>query len=167
VSALAEIRVRDASAGDAPILARHRVDMFRDMGTLDGAGYESLRAASESYFERAIASGEYLAWLACATVNGTEEIAGGAGLQLRPMLPRPARDRRGLVFGPEGLILNVYIERAWRRRGIATLLMERVMDVARARGIKRLSLHASAEGRPLYEQLGWTPSNEMRMPGSE
>lgn len=31
------------------------------------------------------------------------------------------------------------------------------------RGIRRLSLHASVEGRALYETLGFTSTNEMRL----
>jgi len=33
---------------------------------------------------------------------------------------------------------------------------------ASARGLQRISLSASGEGRPLYEKLGFVPANECR-----
>lgn len=82
------------------------------------------------------------------------------------MLPRPDTGGRELVGGPQGLILNVYTEPAWRRRGLAVLLMQRVLDWAAANGVKSLVLHASNDGRPLYEKLGFTATNEMRYAGN-
>jgi len=43
--------------------------------------------------------------------------------------------------------------------------METAIAWARAHGIARLVLHASPEGRPLYEQLGFEATNEMRYVG--
>src|SRR5205085_2575818 len=92
----------------------------------------------------------------------SREIVAGAGVQLRELLPRPAPGGAGLVRGPQGLILNVFTERAWRRRGVAAALMRELLRWCRANGIESLVLHASADGRPLYEKLGFTPTNEMR-----
>ena len=40
--------------------------------------------------------------------------------------------------------------------------MEEVLHWARGSGLETLVLHASTEGRHLYEQLGFLPTNEMR-----
>jgi GNAT superfamily N-acetyltransferase len=58
--------------------------------------------------------------------------------------------------------VNVYTEQAWRRRGVARFLMEALMQWARDERLDSLILHASTDGRPLYEQLGFEPTNEMR-----
>jgi hypothetical protein len=42
----AEFRVRPATAADASALARHRAEMFREMGVLDPSFYDALVAAS-------------------------------------------------------------------------------------------------------------------------
>jgi ribosomal protein S18 acetylase RimI-like enzyme len=68
-----------------------------------------------------------------------------------------------LELGPEAIVLNVYVEPAWRRRGVADALMRAVLDALAARGIQRVVLHASDEGRRLYERLGFVPTNEMRL----
>ena len=40
--------------------------------------------------------------------------------------------------------------------------MERLIDWARAERLDRLVLHASDEGRVVYERLGFVQTNEMR-----
>jgi len=163
MSGSATFRVRAAMATDVPVLAKHRVEMFRDMGRLaaDGAATE-LRAATEPLVGEWLAAGTYVGWLA-EPVARPGLVVGGAGLQLRPMLPRPSRDGRALVTGPEAYVLNVFVERAWRRRGVATALMQFVLGYARERRLRVVTLHASPEGRALYERLGFGPTNEMRL----
>jgi GNAT superfamily N-acetyltransferase len=60
-------------------------------------------------------------------------------------------------------ILNVYTDPEYRRRGIARLLMETMIDWCKREGLARVNLHASDAGRHLYESLGFEPSNEMRL----
>lgn len=154
-------RIRRATLLDVPTLARHRVEMFRDMGEVEGAAVDELRRAAARYMDVALASGEYIGWLAVG--DDDHDVRGGAGVQLRSILPRPV-ERERIILGPEALVLNVYTEHAWRRRGIARLLMEHVMTWAREARVDRLILHASPDGRTLYESLGFIATNEMRYP---
>lgn len=156
--------IRRASAADAPVLARHRAEMFRDMGELPDDLYGTLVEAATAYFATAVPGGSYVAWVAQAR-SGPDEIVGGAGLQLRVLLPRPDPSGARLVRGPQGLIMNVFTERPWRRRGVAEALMREVLGWCRANGVESVVLHASDNGRPLYEKLGFTPTNEMRYRG--
>src|SRR5206468_9194812 len=66
--------------------------------------------------------------------------------------------------GPQGVILNVYTEKEWRRTGLAELVMRTIIEWSRANGVASLVLHASSMGRSLYERLGFLPSNEMYYP---
>jgi ribosomal protein S18 acetylase RimI-like enzyme len=154
--------VRQAGATDIPLLARHRAAMFRDMRQLPSHQDEPLAQATASYLRGALPRGEYLAWV--AEDNGTPPGAiGGAGIQLRPILPRPRPGEDDLELGPEAIVLNVYVEPAWRRRGVGEALMRTVLDALAVRGIRRIVLHASDEGRRLYQRLGFVPTNEMRL----
>jgi GNAT superfamily N-acetyltransferase len=156
----ADVMIRRAVASDAAVLARHRAEMFRDMGELPAAAYDGLVAASLAHFADALPAGRYHGWLAVRS-DRPEEVVAGAGLQLIERLPRP--DALGRVIAAsEGYLFNVFTERPWRRRGVAERLMQEVIAWARAHGIRRLTLHASAEGRLLYEKLGFAATNEMR-----
>lgn len=156
------ILLRRATGGDALVVARHRVAMFRDMGTLPAEQGPPLARAAEAYFRRALPAESYVGWLAAPERNPSEVVA-GAGIHLREMIPRLRLDRRGVDLGPQGLIVNVYTEPAWRRRGIAELLMREILRFTKERGIDNVVLHASAEGRSLYEKLGFKQTNEMRL----
>lgn len=138
--------------------------MFRDMGQLPAGLYAPLVEASRAYFTAALADERAVAWVA-EVADGSCEIVGGAVLQLRELLPRPLPGGDRLVRGPQGLILNVFTERPWRRRGVAAALMQELLEWCRANGIESVVLHASDEGRPLYEKLGFTSTNEMRYGG--
>jgi GNAT superfamily N-acetyltransferase len=161
----AAFAIRRATAADAAVLAHHRAAMFRDMGSLRAELYAELAAAARPWFAEAIPAGEYVAFLA-APADAPGEIVAGAGVQLRRQLPRPTPDGGGIETRPQGLVLNVYTEPAWRRRGLAALLMGHVTAWAREHGVGSLVLHASDEGRPLYEQLGYVATNEMRFTGA-
>jgi ribosomal protein S18 acetylase RimI-like enzyme len=151
--------VREADATDIPFLARHRAAMFRDMGKLAIHQEETLVRATATYLRDAMPRGDYLAWVAQDT-GEPPAIIGGAGAQLRPLLPRPGFGD-DLELGPEAIVLNVYVEPAWRRRGAAEALMRAVLDTLAQRGIRRIVLHASDDGRRLYERLGFVSTNEM------
>jgi GNAT superfamily N-acetyltransferase len=166
------LKIRSATVNDAEVLARHRAGMFRDMGELPPDMEEKLIQTSIAYFEEAIPRGEYVGWL--VTVDGrhgasaganAREIVAGAGVQLRRILPRPGAS--AISLGPEAVVLNVFTEAAWRRRGLAMKLMRHVLSWARERGIERIVLHASSTGRPLYERLGFVSTNEMRYLGAD
>ena len=154
--------VRAAVMDDIPILARHRATMFRDMGQLPAQLEDPLQRATTSYLLDAMARDGYLAWVA-EHGDASARVIGSAGVQLRPILPRPpSGGGSALELGPEAIVLGVYVEPDWRRRGVAEAMMRALLDTLAARSIGRIVLHASDEGRRLYERLGFAPTTEMR-----
>jgi GNAT superfamily N-acetyltransferase len=110
-----------------------------------------------------IDSGRYVGWLA-SPADKAEMIVGGAGVQLQPILPRPL-DGSKIGEGRQGTIVNVFTEPQWRRRGIAGLLINEIITWSKNEQLDRLVLHASDEGRSIYERFGFVASNEMRFVG--
>jgi GNAT superfamily N-acetyltransferase len=164
-AAMSDFTLRPITPDDAVIVARHRTAMFVEMGSLAASDADAMVDATAEYLRPAIARGEYYGWLALAAgQEGVETVAGGAGVQLRPQLPRP-KPGGGLLTGRQGIILNVYVDPAFRRRGLARRLVAAAIDWARAQQLAGLVLHASDAGRPLYEQLGFVSTNEMRFTG--
>src|SRR5262249_43077883 len=156
-------RLRPATPDDAPVIARHRAGMFRDMGQVTPEAYDALVAIAEARLRETLASGEYVAWLALAPEG--DRVIGGAGAQRRLAFPHPHRFDDGSVGIGEGrhaIVLNVCTEPDWRRRGVAEALMGQVIRWAREERLDRLVLHASDQGRSLYERLGFAATNEMR-----
>ena len=152
----ATYRVRIATVDDAEVIARHRIEMFRDMRVLDEHDAEPLHVASLAYLRTALPSGAYRGWL--AELDGT--IVAGGGLIPQPGVPRP----ENIHGGDEAYLLNVYTDPAHRRRGLARQLMDAMLAWCRERGLARVVLHASDDGLALYTRLGFEPkANEMRL----
>jgi GNAT superfamily N-acetyltransferase len=152
--------IRQATIGDAAVIAHHRVEMFRDMGEVptDALAAELL-GKSTTVLTTLLREGSYVGWLA---IDQNDGVLAGAGADVKPQLPRISHDGTRVVVAPLPLVVNVYTEPAWRGKGIARALMQKIMDWARIQGSDRVVLHASAAGRPLYQSLGFMPTNEMR-----
>jgi GNAT superfamily N-acetyltransferase len=135
--------------------------MFQDMGDISGNAFEILRARARARLEQWIDSGNYVGWLA-SPADQPEVIVSGAGVQLQPILPRPVNVST-IGEGRQGTIVNVFTEPQWRRRGIAGLLVKEIIAWSRNEQLDRLILHASNEGRSIYEKLGFVATNEMRL----
>ena len=157
-------QIRRATARDADIISWHRARMFQDMGDVSGDAFEILRAKARPRLEQWIDNGNYIGWLA-APADKLEMIVAGAGVQLQPILPRPL-DVSTIGEGRQGTIVNVFTEPQWRQRGIAGLLIKEIIIWSKNEQIDRLVLHASDEGRSVYENLGFVASNEMRFVGA-
>ncbi len=62
--------------------------------------------------------------------------------------------------GVRGYVTNMYTAPEYRRKRIATSMLSRLMDEARARSVNRICLRASALGKPVYEKFGFTGSEK-------
>ena len=59
---------------------------------------------------------------------------------------------------------HLFIQEGWRRKGVGTALVEAALAEARRLRLGRVRLHATAEGRALYERLGFRlRSNDMEL----
>ena len=146
--------IRRASIDDIDTLVAHRRAMFVDMGYRDEAALDSMAAKCRPWLLSKMNRGEYLAWLATAP---DESIAAGAGLWLMDWPPHMVGN------GTRGNILNVYTAAEFRRRGLAGELMKAAMRWCRSNGVEVVVLHASPDGRRLYEAMGFAATNEMRI----
>jgi GNAT superfamily N-acetyltransferase len=107
------------------------------------------------FLQKGLADGSYRGWLACAD-NGQVVAGGGVVVYKWPTSPDYTDPHRAYI-------IDVYTAPAYRRCGIARRIMETIIDWCRAEGFRSVSLHASPYGRPLYESLGFEPTNEMRL----
>jgi len=147
------LQTRVATVADVTLIASHRKAMFAAMGGIEESVLEEMRRNCEPWLRRMMRDGKYCGWIAFE--DGTP--IASAGLLLLDWPPHPL-DPAGEV---RGYLLNVFVESAYRRLGLARQLVEACMQEARQRGIRVISLHASDAGRPLYETLGFRATSEM------
>ncbi len=146
--------IRLASSDDISVIVHQRRQMFVDMGGADVNKLDIHDPGSETWLRVKLGQGEYVGWVADAEGRNV----GGAGLWIMDWPPHPddPTARRGCV-------MNVYVDPAYRRQGLARALMTSLLAWAREHGVRILILNASREGRGLYESLGFTTTNEMTL----
>lgn len=147
------LQTRAANVADAALIADHRRAMFAAMGGYDEPVLEAVRSASEPWTARMIDEGKYLGWI---TEDEGRPVA-SAGILILDWPPHPL-DPAG---ESRAYLLNVFVDSGHRRQGLAHELVRLCQMEARRRNIRVVSLHASPEGAPLYEQLGFKTTNEM------
>ena len=147
--------IRAATPADLDVVMRHRRSMFADMGNRERVDLDAMDASSRPLFARALGEGSYRGWL--AQEHDGRVVAGG-GIILLPYhsSPRDPSPQRAWI-------VNMYTEPEHRRQGLARRLMDEMIGWCRGRRMTTVYLHASEEGRALYESLGFTPTNEMRL----
>lgn len=75
----------------------------------------------------------------------------------KPPSPRFPRGRTGVLF-------NVYTRPEWRRRGIARRVMGALIDEAGDLDLDVIELHATEDGYPLYQSLGFADDSNTHRP---
>ena len=143
---------RNLRPEDAAVICDHRRRMFAEMGT----DADVLDKASDSFavwLGPRLADGRYFGFLA----EDAGAVVGGVGLYLYEWPPAPLHP----VSGSRALVSNVFVEPAYRGRGIAAELMRKAEAELTRRGVAYATLSASNAGRPVYEKLGWKATNEM------
>jgi len=150
-----EYQIREATIADLDYLVHHRRAMFEEMGSDDAKGLAKVDDVSARYFTQALRDDTYKGWLA---VDEGGEVVGGGGIVLAPWPGFP-----GESLAQRAWILNMYTEPHARRQGVAKRLLEVMIEWCRGKGLSTVSLHASDQGRPIYESIGFQPTNEMRL----
>lgn len=146
------LQVRRLVPDDLELICRHREAMFLEAGG-DPAALRVMTEHFRPWLRVRLEDGRYYGFM----VMDEGDPAAGIGLMSIDWPPHPAhppQDQRGYV-------LNVFVEPAYRRRGLATALMKLAEAEFARRGLGFAVLHATEVGRPVYQALGWAATREM------
>lgn len=77
-----------------------------------------------------------------------------------------ARDAQGIAVAtarmlPDGHIGRMAVSRAFRRQGIGSAMLKRLIGIAATRGLPRLFLHAQCDAVPFYQRLGFVAEGDI------
>jgi GNAT superfamily N-acetyltransferase len=143
-----EATVRRATVVDLPTLVALRLHLFRAMAVAGDLSEDGpLAVALAEYFASAIPTERFYGWLACDPAGAAIGCGGLVFLQ-RPPSP-------GHHSGREAYVMNMYTAPAWRGRGLAGQILAQILGFVRDSGVTVVRLHATAQGRPIYERAGF------------
>lgn len=143
---MSDIVYRLATISDIDALIRLRLALQIEEGHGDKSRAVELESVLREYFHVAIPSGAFLACV--AELNG--RIVAASGLVLHEHPPS-----LGNLSGREAYVMNMYTLPELRRRGIATELLRRVLELAREKRCPRVVLYALPKGMGIYRREGF------------
>ena len=138
---------KKAAIDDIELLTKLRVEVLRDANQLSAdTDMTEVERQSYAYYAAAFKDGSHTAYL---VFDGTALIGCGGVSYYRvmPTYHNPS--------GEKAFIMNMYTHPDYRRQGIARKTLDLLVQDAKARGIRAISLEATDMGRPLYEAYGF------------
>ncbi len=150
--------IRTATKKDIDTLIKFRFFyLIDDVGELTDEQAKALNEQLPDYFDKHI-DNDFTAYLA-------EENGEAVSVIYFVRVERPANTH--FINGKTAMLMNVYTVAEYRRKGIASMLIERIIADAKAEGITCIDLSATVMGKPLYLKNGFhergNGSTEMRM----
>jgi GNAT superfamily N-acetyltransferase len=146
------IKYRRANVEDLCELVRLRIEFMKEaMKAQDDKLDSTIKEALSEYFINTIKADSFIAWLALDDMR----IVGTSGLCFYKLPPSYKN-----ISGNVAYIMNMYTEPNYRGKGIASTLFEKTIMEAKRLGYKKICLHATEMGRPLYEKFGFKNSND-------
>lgn len=139
---------RKADLEDLAILVELRKRQLVDEGIEPSIDIDEELVA---FFREKMADGSLVEWV---VVDQGEIIATAAIVFY--WLPPSYTNRSGM----KGYVTNMYTRSDYRKRGIATSLLQKLVEEAKARNVSKLWLGASKLGKPVYEQFGFRQMGE-------
>ena len=139
------------------LLVSTRIEVLRAANLLsENVDMSEVAAHTEAYYPDALSDATHTAILA---FDG-DALVGAGGVSYYRVMPT--------FHNPTGrcaYIMNMYVRPAYRRRGIATAMLDLLVADARRHGAGRIGLEATNMGRPLYEKYGFIRAEgEMELP---
>jgi ribosomal protein S18 acetylase RimI-like enzyme len=146
------MRIRRAGAHDLALVSRMRLAFLADHRGVEPSSFPpDFADRTRRFLELRHRSGNLQSWIA----EEDRRCVGIVSMLILDMPPRPDEPRTR-----EGYVVNMYVDPADRGRGIGRALFDACIASAPEGGLRRVVLHATDAGRPLYETAGFRPNDD-------
>lgn len=144
---VSDFNFKRADVSDIDLLTDTRIEVLRAANQLnDSIDMSLVKAQSREYYTDALSAGDHIAYL----IFYQKKFIGAGGISFFRVLPTYHNPT-----GRKAYIMNMYTNPDYRRRGIAYQTLQLLVDEAKKKEIKFISLEATEMGRPLYEKYGF------------
>ncbi|MCM1006172.1 MAG: GNAT family N-acetyltransferase [Prevotella sp.] len=135
---------------DCETLLKWREEVIRNVFDIS-SGYELLKA-NRQFYAKHISDNTHIAVI--ASVDGKD--CGCGAVCFSDELPSPDNPTGKCAY-----LMNIYVRPEFRKRGVAHFIVRGLINEALARKCGKIYLETTAEGRPVYESLGFADMNDM------
>ena len=152
-----EFVYKRAGLEDIELLVKTRIVVLRAANGLShNTEMPLVEQQSREYYEECLQAETHIAYL----VFDRERIIGAGGVIFFRVMPTYHNPT-----GWKAYIMNMYTNPNYRRKGIAYHTLELLIEEAKNKGVKHISLEATDMGRFLYERYGFVSmKDEMELP---
>jgi len=151
---MVNVRFKKAELFDLNLLIKVRIEVLRAANQLsDTVDMSIIEQESYNFYQNCLGKEEHASYLA---FEGDNFIGCGSVCfyHIMPTYHNPS--------GKNAYIMNLYTRPDFRRRGIASAILDLLVQEAKKHKITQISLEATPMGRTLYEKYGFIPmQNEM------
>ncbi|MHA2226545.1 MAG: GNAT family N-acetyltransferase [Candidatus Hodarchaeales archaeon] len=145
------INIRRATEKDINTLISFRLALFKEMGRLEKEGDDrKLKESLTHYFNFNIPNNTFLAWIA----EKDSKIIATSGLVFLQKPPEAGNNS-----GREAYLMNMFTLQEWRKKGLATKLLDEIISFVNKTGIKNIQLITTDIGESVYRKKGFTKIN--------
>ncbi len=139
-----EINIRKATIEDVENIFKNRMDfLYQAIGKEPS---EEFKIATKEYLYKQISSNTFV----CHIATYNDLIISCVIICIYNVIPKPSN-----ITGKIGYVFNVYMLKEFRGKGIATKLMEIVVQEARHLGVGELYLSTTDDGKGIYEKFNF------------
>ena len=140
---------------DLDLLVDHRLLMWKEIHPDMTERVEQSRELTRKWIGSKISEGS----LTSLIVKNFEGRAVGSGcILVKEDQPRPGSSQMRYPY-----LLSMYTLPEYRKMGVASSIVKESIKWSRDNGFDRISLHASNQGKSIYEKFGFQQTNEMRL----
>ncbi len=147
-------RVRHATLEDLDLLVRHRRGMWNAIAKIPKADLDAADRVYRRWAKAQMRSNRFAGFV--VDIDG-EPVASGC-VWLMDVQPRPNWKGTTAAY-----LLSMFTEPTHRGQGHGAHIVREAIRFAKALGIPVMLLHASAFGEPIYTNLGFERTTEMRL----
>ncbi len=137
-----QIEFKRAEKADIDKIVENRMNFIKALGVPS----ERFEQNTYTYLKKHIDDGSFVAWLAMHEDN----IVSIAVMCIYNLLPTITN-----LSGKTGCLFNVFTHEEYRRKGLAAELVKRVISDAKTMGVGKICLHATNDGKYVYDKLGF------------
>lgn len=139
-----EIIYRNATINDMDFLVESRLDFIHVLKS--EANYQVLKNSIQNYFENGFKENQFDIILA----EYENSVIGTGIIFYYNAVPSSFNP-----WGKNAYITSMFVNENYRRRGIATIILDKLIQISKSKGYHVFILQESDMGRALYEKYGF------------